>query len=113
MAEHMSKVAVSNAILRRPKKLDDKHVVWSTFTQPELARLGESKDDLRKRGLDRAILDGETDGLVKLFTSERGWIWELQSWVRTRERRLPIRSGDAQQVTRFRHRRNDSPVPYL
>ncbi len=86
MAEHMSKVAVTNAILRWPKKLDDKHVVWSTFTQPELARLGESEEDLRKRGakfsiyrfpfskVDRAIADGETDGLVKVVTSKRGRI---------------------------------------
>jgi pyruvate/2-oxoglutarate dehydrogenase complex dihydrolipoamide dehydrogenase (E3) component len=86
MAEHMSKVAVSNAILHWPKTLDDKHVVWSTFTEPELARLGESEDDLRKRGakysvyrfpftkLDRAITEGETTGLVKALANSSGRI---------------------------------------
>jgi pyruvate/2-oxoglutarate dehydrogenase complex dihydrolipoamide dehydrogenase (E3) component len=49
MGEHMSKIAITNAILRWPKKLDEKHVVWSTFTDPELAHLGESEADLEGR----------------------------------------------------------------
>jgi len=86
MAEHMSKTAVTNAILRWPAKLDDKHVVWCTFTEPELARLGESEEDLRKRQakcsvyrfpftkLDRAITEGETTGEVKVFADSSGRI---------------------------------------
>ncbi|HEY6391714.1 MAG TPA: FAD-dependent oxidoreductase, partial [Bryobacteraceae bacterium] len=34
MAEHMSKVAVTNAILRIPKFLDERHVTWATFADP-------------------------------------------------------------------------------
>jgi pyruvate/2-oxoglutarate dehydrogenase complex dihydrolipoamide dehydrogenase (E3) component len=84
MGEHMSKVAVTNAILRWPKKLDEKHVVWSTFTDPELAHLGESEADLERRRaryssyrfpfekLDRAVTETETTGEVKVFTDRSG-----------------------------------------
>ena len=86
MAEHMSKVAVTSAILRWPRKLDDEHIVWSTFTDPELAHLGESEAQLRVRNarftelrfpfrkLDRAITEGQTKGEVKLFASPSGRI---------------------------------------
>ena len=86
MGEHMSKVAITNAILRWPKKLDEKHVVWSTFTDPELAHLGESEADLQRRQarylryrspfekLDRAVTETETAGEVKVFTDPSGKI---------------------------------------
>jgi pyruvate/2-oxoglutarate dehydrogenase complex dihydrolipoamide dehydrogenase (E3) component len=86
MAEHMSKVAVMNAILRWPKALDERQLVWSTFTDPELARLGESEMQLREHGkkytvfrfpfakLDRAITESETDGEVKVFADKLGRI---------------------------------------
>lgn len=86
MGEHMSKVAVTNAILRWPKSLDEKHVVWSTFTQPELAHLGLSEQDLQRHPtkyfvyrfpfdkLDRAITDAEVTGDVKVFADRSGRI---------------------------------------
>jgi pyruvate/2-oxoglutarate dehydrogenase complex dihydrolipoamide dehydrogenase (E3) component len=84
MAEHMSKVAVTNAILRWPKTLDEKHVVWATFTEPELAHLGESEAAIAKRNprcsvyrfpfrkLDRAITDNEVAGEVKIIADKSG-----------------------------------------
>jgi len=86
MAEHMSKVAVTNAILKIPKFLDEKHVTWATFTDPELARVGASEDELHKRGaeysvyrfpftkIDRAITDVETAGLIKVLAGKSGKI---------------------------------------
>jgi pyruvate/2-oxoglutarate dehydrogenase complex dihydrolipoamide dehydrogenase (E3) component len=86
MGEHMSKVAVTNAILHWRKALDDKLVVWSTFTEPELARLGQSEQQLREQNqkyavfrfpfakLDRAITESETEGEVKVFADRRGRI---------------------------------------
>ncbi len=86
MGEHMSKVAVTNAILHWRKTLDYNHVVWSTFTEPELAHLGQSEHQLSVRNkkyavyrlpftkLDRAITDGETIGEVKVFSDRRGKI---------------------------------------
>ena len=84
MAEHMSEVAVTNAILRWPARIDERHVVWSTFTEPELAQVGESEAALRQRNasytevrfpfekLDRAITDGETRGEIKVFAGRAG-----------------------------------------
>lgn len=86
MAEHMSKVAVTNALLRWPQKLDEKHLVWCTFTDPELAHLGESEAGLLDRKakftvlrfpfakLDRAITEAETTGEVKVFAGRSGRI---------------------------------------
>jgi len=86
MAEHMSKVAVMNAILHWPKKLDDEHIVWCTFTEPELAKVGESEADLHRREakygvyrfpfskLDRAITDDSMLGEVKLLGTRSGRI---------------------------------------
>lgn len=86
MGEHISKVAVTNAILHWRKGLDYKHVVWSTFTEPELAHLGQSEHHLSEQNkkyavyrfpftkLDRAITDGETKGEVKVFADGRGKI---------------------------------------
>jgi len=86
MAEHMSKVAVTNAILRIPKSLDEKHVTWATFSDPELARVGATEDELRTRGakysvyrlpfakIDRAITEGETVGLIKVLAGKSGKI---------------------------------------
>lgn len=86
MCEHMSKVAVTNAILHWGKALDTKHIVWSTFTEPELAHLGQSEQQLREQGrkyavfrfpfakLDRARTESETEGEVKVFADGRGRI---------------------------------------
>lgn len=79
MAEHMAKVAVTNALLHLPVSVDSKHVTWCTFTDPELAHLGASEEELRKNGaryevyrfpfsrLDRAVTENETVGLVKVL----------------------------------------------
>ncbi len=86
MAEHTSKVAVTNAMLHWPKSVDFKHVVWCTFTDPELAHLGESEASLAERGvrhavyrfpyrqLDRAITESETAGEVKVLATTSGRI---------------------------------------
>ena len=69
MAEHMAKIAVSNALLRLPVSLDFKHVTWCTYTDPELSHVGGSEEELKRRGMqyevyrfpfskiDRAIID--------------------------------------------------------
>jgi len=86
MAEHMSKVAVTNAILHYPQKLDERCVTWATFADPELAHLGSSEYDLRKRRtkfsvyrfpfgkIDRAVVEVETTGLVKVLADASGKI---------------------------------------
>lgn len=86
MAEHMAKVAVTNAILRVPMRLDEDHVVWCTFTDPELAHVGRQEKELKQAGvrhsvyrfpytqLDRALTESESTGIVKVLAGRRGRI---------------------------------------
>ncbi|MCL5744158.1 MAG: hypothetical protein M1541_09575 [Acidobacteria bacterium] len=79
----MAKVAVTNAILHVPASLDERHITWTTFTDPELAHVGRSEDELKRDGvkysvyrfpftqLDRAITESEMTGMVKVLAS--GW----------------------------------------
>jgi dihydrolipoamide dehydrogenase len=79
MSEHMAKVAMSNALLKLPMAIDKRHVPWCTFTDPELAHVGASEAELKEKGvsyevyrfpfgkIDRAITEGETKGLIKVF----------------------------------------------
>jgi pyruvate/2-oxoglutarate dehydrogenase complex dihydrolipoamide dehydrogenase (E3) component len=60
-------------------KLSSLVMPWVTYTSPEVARVGISEDDARSQGLeigtikipldsvDRAIVDGETEGFVKIL----------------------------------------------
>ena len=81
MSEHMAKVAATNVMLKIPSRIDVRNVPWCTFTDPELARVGASEAELTKAGvafevyrfpydkLDRAITDGSTSGLIKVFAT--------------------------------------------
>jgi len=83
-AEYEAKIAVTNAILHVPLKLDYRAVPWVTFTDPEAARVGLSEEEARQRhgnikvhriGLeheDRALTDAETLGLVKVIATPKG-----------------------------------------
>ncbi len=78
MSNHMAKVAVTNALLKMPSKMDIDHVPWVTYTDPELAHVGAHASTLDADGvsyetyrfpyskLDRAITEGETTGQIKV-----------------------------------------------
>ena len=78
MAEYQAGIVISNAIFRVPKKTDYRVVPWVTYTDPELARVGLTEQQVREKGIeplvlrfpfqdiDRAITDRETSGLTKL-----------------------------------------------
>ena len=82
MSEHMAKVAATNALLKIPMKIDTKHVPWSTYTDPELAHIGATRQQLDEQGtsyevyrfpydkVDRAMTDDATDGLIKVFAKK-------------------------------------------
>ena len=87
MSEHMAKVAMSNAVLKVPSKIDRAHVPWCTFADPEVAQLGATEAELKEQGakyevyrfpyskLDRAITENETVGQIKVFATKwRGTI---------------------------------------
>jgi pyruvate/2-oxoglutarate dehydrogenase complex dihydrolipoamide dehydrogenase (E3) component len=79
MSEHMAKVAITNALLKIPKKIDSEHVPWSTYTDPELAHVGATEEELKQNEanykvyrfpydmMDRALSEDATDGLIKIF----------------------------------------------
>jgi len=82
MSGHMAKIAVTNALLKVPSTIDEDHVPWVTYTEPELAHVGARERDLEEQGasyrtyrfpydkLDRAITEGETEGLIKVHAKE-------------------------------------------
>ena len=82
MSEHMAKVALTNMLLKFPMKIDKKHVPWVTFTEPEMAHVGATEQELKDKGvnyevykfpyskIDRAITDGETVGMIKVFAKK-------------------------------------------
>ena len=83
-AEYEAKIAVTNAILHVPLKLDYRAVPWVTFTEPEAARVGLTEEEARQKygnikvhritldHEDRALTDGETQGLVKVIATPKG-----------------------------------------
>lgn len=82
MCEHMAKIATTNALLKIPMKIDHKHVPWATYSDPELAHVGASEKELTEKGvsfetyrfpfskIDRAITDGQTTGLIKVYAKK-------------------------------------------
>ena len=82
MAEHTAKIAVSNALLKLPMKIDTKYVPWCTYTDPELAHAGATENELRQKGIsfevykfpytkvDRALTDLEATGWIKVYAKK-------------------------------------------
>ncbi len=80
MAEYQGVTAAMNAILPFKKTVSYKHVAWTTFTDPEIARAGMLEDEARKaygkrvkvysrrfEDLDRGRTVPGTRGLVKII----------------------------------------------
>jgi len=79
---HQAWYAAVNALFGSLKKfkVDYSNVPWTTFIDPEVARLGLNEQEARSKGiphevtrydlakLDRAITDGATQGFVKVLT---------------------------------------------
>ena len=81
-AAHQGWYAAVNALLDGfwALKADYSVIPWATFVDPEIARVGLNEQEAREKGiackvsrydfdeLDRAIVDGETQGFVKVLT---------------------------------------------
>ena len=81
-AAHQAWYATVNALFSPIKsfKVDNRVIPWTTFTDPEVARVGLNETEARERkvphqvvtygieDLDRAIADGEDYGLLKVIT---------------------------------------------
>lgn len=82
-AEAMARIAIQNALFFGKKRVSDLVIPWSTYTDPEVAHVGITEKEAAKRGdeviaftkefadTDRAILDGETEGYVRLYMSRK------------------------------------------
>ena len=79
----MGRIAAGNALRRRGgERFDPTPIPWVTFTQPEVARVGMLESEAVEHGgrvaelpmarVDRAIVEGQTDGFVKLIVGPRG-----------------------------------------
>jgi pyruvate/2-oxoglutarate dehydrogenase complex dihydrolipoamide dehydrogenase (E3) component len=77
-ADFMARIVVQNALFLGRKRLSALTIPWCTYTDPELAHVGLGERDAEAQGLaidtyvqplaevDRAVLDGETEGFVKV-----------------------------------------------
>ena len=84
VADHMAKAVLRNALIPGSARVNYDTVPTVTYTDPELAHVGLSHEEAQARGgstftypfddLDRAIVDRETHGLVKITADKKGRI---------------------------------------
>lgn len=82
MADFMARMVIRNALFYGRDKVSDFLIPWSTYTEPEVAHVGLYEKDLEEREIpyltfkrefehvDRAILEGETEGFVKIHVEK-------------------------------------------
>jgi len=83
-ADAAAKIAVQNALFFPTQKLTSLVMPWCTYTDPEVAHVGLSEAEAGARGIavdvyrtpleqvNRAVLDGEEEGFVKLVVKRGG-----------------------------------------
>lgn len=83
---HMLLGRATSLLMRGAAKVRDDHIPWVTFTDPELANVGLTEDEARKRHgdvriyrwplheNDRAQAERATEGFVKVITDKKGKI---------------------------------------
>jgi pyruvate/2-oxoglutarate dehydrogenase complex dihydrolipoamide dehydrogenase (E3) component len=84
VADYMAKTVLRNALVPGSARVDYGDVPRVTYTDPELAHVGLSEREAAQRGgttftyglddLDRAIVDAEDRGLVKISADKKGRI---------------------------------------
>ncbi len=84
VASEQGKLAVHNAFSSEPQPFDDRAIPWGIFTYPPLAHVGKTEQQLQQEHIDyrsacvpfseneRALIDGKTEGLIKLLVDARG-----------------------------------------
>ncbi|MCA1586479.1 MAG: FAD-dependent oxidoreductase, partial [Acidobacteria bacterium] len=84
-ADAMSRIVIENALFFRRRRVSALVMPWVTYTDPEVAHVGASEEDVEKSNgqlktitvplaeIDRAIVDDETDGFVDVH-HDRGRI---------------------------------------
>jgi pyruvate/2-oxoglutarate dehydrogenase complex dihydrolipoamide dehydrogenase (E3) component len=90
VAGYEAGIALSNAVLRLPRKADYTKVPWCTYTDPEVASVGLNEKRANAAGVeyrvltshfrevDRALAEGETEGKIKVLVSPSGLLLGCQ-----------------------------------
>jgi pyruvate/2-oxoglutarate dehydrogenase complex dihydrolipoamide dehydrogenase (E3) component len=90
VAGYEAGIAVSNAVLHLPFKADYRKAGWCTYTDPEVASIGLNEKRAQKEGTeyrvieetfrtnDRALAEGETQGIIKILVDPKGRILGAQ-----------------------------------
>jgi pyruvate/2-oxoglutarate dehydrogenase complex dihydrolipoamide dehydrogenase (E3) component len=89
VAGYEGSVALTNAILRLPRKTDYTRVPWCTYTDPEVASIGLNEQRASRRAWrtgfqepfstnDRALAEGEPNGRIKVLVSPAGKVLGCQ-----------------------------------
>lgn len=77
-ADFMARIVIQNALFKGRAKSSSLIIPWATYTSPEIAHVGLYEKDAKAQGIevdtftqvlskvDRAILDGETEGFVRV-----------------------------------------------
>jgi pyruvate/2-oxoglutarate dehydrogenase complex dihydrolipoamide dehydrogenase (E3) component len=81
-ADFAARIVIQNALFFGRKRLSALHMPWCTYTDPEIAHVGLYGRDAASRGIavdtyvrpfaevDRAVIDGEEEGFVKVLTRQ-------------------------------------------
>ncbi|ETX01237.1 MAG: hypothetical protein ETSY1_08100 [Candidatus Entotheonella factor] len=82
MADFMARMVIRNALFFGRDKFSNFLIPWATYTEPEIAHVGLYERDLQARDIayntftrefadvDRTLVDGETDGFVKIHVKK-------------------------------------------
>ncbi len=82
MADFMARMVIRNSLFLGREKVSSLLVPWATYTEPEVAHVGLYEKDLKERNIefvtykrdlgevDRAILEGDTEGFVKIHVKK-------------------------------------------
>jgi len=81
-ADFMARIVIRNALFKGRAKVSALTIPWCTYTSPEIAHVGLYPDEAEEKGIaidtytqgldqvDRAILDGETEGFVRVHVKK-------------------------------------------
>jgi pyruvate/2-oxoglutarate dehydrogenase complex dihydrolipoamide dehydrogenase (E3) component len=81
-ADATARIVIQNALFKGSKKASALTVPWCTYTDPEIAHVGMYERDVASKGIavetfvrplaevDRAVLDGQDEGFVKIHVKK-------------------------------------------
>ena len=82
-ADAMARIVIANALFLARRKVTDLVIPWCTYTDPEVAHVGYYEKEAESAGfavqtitetldhIDRAVLDGETDGFARVHYEKK------------------------------------------